>query len=243
MVRRKMLLGAAAVVAALGVLLVFAYAQAAESRAAERFDTTEVLVAQQRIAPGDSLSDALASGKVKLAPVPANVLLASATDSSDELDGEVALTTIHAGEQLIPERFGGADEIEAASVLPIPSGKAAVAVQVQADGRVGSFLRPGAEIAIVVTLLDDRRRPVVSRVLLERVTVLAHGTTTGSAATESAVEGVDRDVEQLITIAADQKAVEKIRFAERAGILSAALLNDASKIAADEGITAENLFD
>lgn len=247
--RRRLLLGVAAVIAALGVLLVFIYARGAESRAAEKFDTTEVLVAQEQINPGESIDDALEAGKAKLAPVAGNVLLEGATDSSASLRGKVALTTIYPNEQLIPSRFGGEDEVEAASVLPIPEGKLAISIAVKDDGRVGAFLRPGAQIAVISTELDERtRRPLQSRILLERVTVLAAGTSTSLAADKEdgeAEETQNDEVEQLVTIAVTQREAEKVRFAEvdSFGELSAALLNDASKVKQDEGTNYENLFE
>ena len=45
--RRKVLLALAAIVAALGVLLVFLYARGADARAAAQFDLVRVLVASQ----------------------------------------------------------------------------------------------------------------------------------------------------------------------------------------------------
>ena len=67
--RRKLLLVVAAVVAVLGVALVFVYAKGADNRAAEKFDTVEVLVANKKINPGESFDDALESGKFELTDV------------------------------------------------------------------------------------------------------------------------------------------------------------------------------
>ncbi len=64
--RRKLLLVVAAVIAVLGVALVFVYAKGADTRAAEKFDTVEVLVANKKINPGESFDDALESGKFEL---------------------------------------------------------------------------------------------------------------------------------------------------------------------------------
>jgi len=243
--RRKLLLVVAAVVAVLGVALVFVYAKGADKRAAEKFDTVEVLVANKKISPGESFDDALSSGKFELADVAQSQVLEGADDESDEFEGTVALTTIYPNEQLVPAKFGGADEIEAATTLPIPDGKIAISIAVEDAGRVGYFVRPGAEVAVISTLIDrTTQAPIVTRTLLDRVTVLAAGDTSSIADTSSGEEDASDDgIKQLLTIAVTQRQAEKVRFAEKAGELSAALLNDGSDVKPDKGVDGENLFD
>ena len=176
--RRKLLLVVAAVVAVLGVALVFVYAKGADKRAAEKYDTTEVLVAKVKINPGESFDEALESGKVELADVAQGQVLEGADDESNPYQGSVALTTIYPNEQLIVDKFGGSDEVEADVTLPIPDGKIAISIAVEDAGRVGYFVRPGAEVAVISTLIERATQaPIVTRVLLERVTVLAAGDT------------------------------------------------------------------
>lgn len=241
--RRRLLLAVAAVVAALGVALVFVYVRGAEARAAEKYDATEVLVATQKINPGESIESALENGKAALEPVSRNLLLEGATGSTKALQGKVALTTIYPNEQLIPARFGGADEVEAASILPIPEGKLAISVAISDDGRLGTFLRPGAEIAVFVTLKGSGREPQVSRLLLQRVTVLGAGSATAMTQAEEGASDSSGDLQQLITLAVTQQEAQKVRFAEGAGELSAALLNGTSKVTPDAGVNSRNLFD
>ncbi|GAA4806294.1 Flp pilus assembly protein CpaB [Nocardioides caeni] len=232
----------AAVIAALGVALVFVYARGADSRAADKYDAVEVLTASQEIQPGESLDDAIDSGKVKLTYVAEAQLLDGATDETDKLDGDVALVTIYPGEQLVPIKFGGEDEVKAASVLPIPKGKLAISISVEDDARVGEFIQAGAEVAIIITRPKDSNDPIESRILLERVTVLADGLKTNIDSGDDEEGITDADIERLITVAVTQREAEKVRFAERAGDLSIGLLNDASKVERDGGVTLENLF-
>lgn len=247
--RRRLLLVVASVVAALGVALVFVYARGAESRAAEQFDTVEVLTATKKIAPGESVDDALENGKIELTSVTRNNVLEGATDESDPFQDKVALTTIYPGEQLVPVKFGGAFDVEASATLPIPEGKIAISIQVTDDGRVGKFLSPGAEIAVIFTDLLSNE-PVSTHTLLERVTVLAAGSVTsigddnvdGSAEDSPNAES-DDTIQQLLTIAVSQRDAERVRFAEKDGELTAALLNDASDVKSDEGVTKETLVE
>lgn len=251
--RRKLLLVVAAVVAVLGVALVFVYAKGADKRAAEKYDTTEVLVASKKIEPGESFDDALENGKITKAFVAENQLLDGASDSSDKYDGELALTTVYPGEQLIPAKFGGAFDIEAAATLPIPEGKIAISILVKDDGRVGKFLAPGAEVSIIFTDIDrSTQEPLLTKVLLDRVTVLAAGTTTSlngngneDASADDAPDAQnEEEIQQLLTIAVSQRDAERVRFAEKDGELTAALLNDASSVDEDEDpIVKDNLLD
>lgn len=237
--RRRLLLVVAAVIAALGVALVFVYARGADTRAAEKYDTVEVLTASQEIMPGESLDDALENGKVQLTHVAKAQLLEGASDDSDPLRDKVALTTIYAGEQLVPVKFGALEDVKAAAVLPIPEGKLAISIEVEDDARVGEFIRAGAQVTIILT------RPTDSRVLLERVTVLADGLETSLKNDDDGDgdENTDDDIRRLITVAVSQREAEKVRFAENAGDLSIGLLNDGSKVKSDSGVTDKNLFD
>ena len=62
--RRRILLIIAAVVAALGTLLVFLYVRNADARAQESVDAVQVLTVSQPITAGESYDDALAAGKI-----------------------------------------------------------------------------------------------------------------------------------------------------------------------------------
>ncbi len=251
--RRKLLLVVAAVIAVLGVALVFVYAKGADKRAADKFDTVEVLVATQKISPGESFDDALESGKFELSDVAQAQVLDGADDESDEFEGKLALTTVYPGEQVVPAKFGGAFDIEAAATLPIPEGKIAISILVNDDGRVGKFLAPGAEVAVIFTDIDrSTQEPILTKVLLNRVTVLAAGSTTSlngdgneDASAEDAPDAQsEQGIQQLLTIAVSQRDAERVRFAEKDGELTAALLNDGSDV--DDGadpIVKDNLLD
>ena len=245
--RRKLLLVVAAVVAVLGVALVFVYAKGADKRAADKFDTVEVLVANKKINPGESFDEALESGKFELADVAQAHLLEGAGDDPDQFEGTVALTTIYPNEQLVPVKFGGKEEVEAAITLPIPEGKIAISIAVEDAARVGYFIRPGAEVAVISTLIDrTTQAPIVTRTLLDKVVVLAAGDTSAIADGSSGddeEEGGEDGIKQLLTVAVTQRQAEQVRFAEKAGELSVALLNSASDVDADKGVDGENLFD
>lgn len=229
--RRRLLLVVASVVAVVGVLLVFVYAHGADARAEKLYSGTEVLVAKDMIKPGESFDQAFADGKFETVKVAAAQELAGAGTDASKYKGDVALTTIYPHEQLIPQKFGGVDDVQGAATLPIPAGKMAISVLIKDDGRVGAFLRAGSQVAIIFTKLDGGT-PLYTRTLLDRVSVIGYGTRTAvpTEAGGQAVSSSDSTVQELLTLAVTQDQAEKIRFAEKDGELTAALLNQTSKV-------------
>ncbi len=242
--RRKVLLVVAALVAALGAALVFVYAQGAENRAADKFDTVDVLVATQQIERGESTDQAFAKGKITVQPVPQAQILTGATSEGEPFTGTVALTTIYPNEQLMPTKFGLAEEVESASRLPTPKGKVAISVSLTDTGRVGSFTQPGSTVAVFLTGELPPENVQATQLLLSDVLVLATGSTTQmQEVTDEEGVPVEQLPNTLLTLAVTQKQAERVLFGQSVGELAFALLNESSKVKAGDGTVAEDLFD
>lgn len=238
MARRKILLVLAAVIAAFGTLLVFLYVQSADSRAQEKLDTVEVLVASQDIQTGETFEEA--SGKFELRPVPRNQLLANHQTSLDGLDGLVALDPIYAGEQIVSQKWGGSADITS-TVLAIPKGKVAASVQLSDPARVAGFVNPGSEVAILVGVDEGR----YTRTLLRRVTVIGVGsssTVTQTTTTEEGEATTEAIPQTLMTVAVDQREAEKLLWGSQFGQLSFALANKDSSVKKTGPVNEQNLF-
>lgn len=241
MERRRILLVAAVLVAALGTGLVVLYAHGADARAADRFDTVDVLVAVAPIGAGETVSDADAAGKLAVRPVPQDALLDGHESDVSALGDQVALVPIYPGEQLIAAKLGSASE--AAAPLPIPAGQMAVSVNLTDAARVSGFLAPGAQVAVFLNGTDESSGQAFTRLLLPHVTVLG----VGSAAPESAA-APDEQTEPdqlpptLLTIAVNQRNAQKVLFASATGELAFALLDGESKVESGSAVTAQNLF-
>jgi pilus assembly protein CpaB len=246
--RRKVLLVVAVVVAAMGAALVFVYARGAEDRAAEKFATVDVLVVKTAIERGESANAAYETGKIDIQKVPRAQVLAGATSDGGVFTDQFALTTIYPGEQLIPEKFGGADEVEAESTLPIPEGKIAISVNLSDTARVGSFIRPGAKVGVFLTGTLPPENTPTTKLLMRDVLVLATGSTTAVAPeeeAEGAAEGTPPEElpNTLFTLALTQQQAEKILFAQSLGELALALLNENSNLKPGDGAVATDLFE
>ena len=242
--RRKVLLVVAVVVAAMGAALVFVYARGAENRAAEKFETVDVLVVKTAIERGESANSAYESGKIDIQKVPQANVLTGATGDGAAFTDQYALTTMFPGEQLIPEKFGGADEVEAETTLPLPEGMVAISINLSDTARVGPFIRPGAKVGVFITGTLPPENVPTTKLLMRDLLVLAIGSTTTVA--PSADEGEATPTEQLpntlFTLAVSQKQAEKILFAQGLGELAFALSNANSDLKPGDGVRAEDLF-
>src|SRR5688572_8493945 len=195
--RRRILLIIAAVIAAMGTLLVFLYVRSADARAQDSVEAVEVLTAGQPIAAGESYDDALAAGKIVAAPIARSQLLANVQTSPDALKGTVALQNLLVGEQIVADKFG-TSAAEAVSPLGIPANKMAISINLTDPDRVAGFVNPGSEVAIFVTAsgLSDEGTPTdaagvdqQTALLLPRVTVLGVGSTTPVTTTTTSEDG------------------------------------------------------
>ena len=100
--RRKVLLLVAAVIAAVGTLLVFLYVRGADNRADQRYDAVQVLRVVKPIAAGETVEAAQAAGKIESSSVSEKDLLPDALTGTEPIAGKVATTNIYPGEQLSP---------------------------------------------------------------------------------------------------------------------------------------------
>lgn len=243
--RRKILLVLAAVIAALGTLLVWLYVRGAEGRAQAQYDSVNVIVATQDIAPGETFEAASQAGKFAKKAVPANVRLDGAQTDLQELDGTVALTTIYAGEQLIDRKWGGTGSVDVTSkVIAIPKGKMAVTVNLTDPQRVAGFAQPGSQVSVFVAIDNQKADTYLARTLLQRVTVIGVGDTSTISKTKTTPDGestTEPVPQTLVTLAVDQQQAERLAWATTFGTLSLGLVNENTTLSTTPRVTEKNL--
>jgi len=238
--RRRVLLGAAAIIAVLGTLLVFVYVKGADTRANDRYKAVNVLTAVKQISAGETVTAAQAAGKFKLTPVASGQQLPDALTDLSTIQSDVAITTIYPGEQIIPAKFGGS---ASGSNLTIPKGMLAISVNLTDPGRVAGFVNPGDDVAIFMNASTGGG--AFSRLLVNSVEVIGVGTTSVVPTTTTDSTGqstTDQVPRTLLTLAVSQKNAEKILFAAQNGEVAVGLLNKDSKVAPSAGVNAQNLF-
>ena len=104
--RRKALLLVAAVIAAVGTLLVFLYVRGADTRADQRYDAVQVLRVVKPITAGETVEAAQSAGKIESGSVSKKDLLPDALTGTEPIAGKIATTNIYPGEQLVSSKFG-----------------------------------------------------------------------------------------------------------------------------------------
>jgi pilus assembly protein CpaB len=241
--RRRILLVVAVLVAALGSALVFLYTKGADTRAAEKFDSVEVLKATAIINPGETIEDAQAAGKLALAPTAKDSLLDGYQTTTDGLAGTVSLGTVYPGEQIIAAKFGAAAAVQ--SSLQIPDTNMAVTVNLTDPARVAGFVNPGSEVAIFLTGTDQGSGTGFARLLLDRVSVIGVGSTTPVTTTttdQSGASTTEQLPRTLLTLSVDQVQAEKLLYAQGNGELAFGLLTEKSTVAPGPAMTFETLF-
>ncbi len=255
--RRTLLLIAALVVALLGTVLVFLYAQNAEERAQAGQQPVQVLVAKTTIPAGTTGAAASANGAFELTSVPqANVVPGALSDATPLAD-QLALATVFAGQQIIAPQWGTQGQ---SAGLVLPAGKIALSVQLGDPERVAGFVSPGSEVVIftagtpTVATTGAPAGQATVRTLLAKIQVLAVGpTVVGSKPNpDGSGSGTSANPEQIptaiLTLAVTQDEAQKIIFASGRGgsgftLLYFGLMGKDSKVVPTQpGTTGANLF-
>ena len=156
--RRKVLLLVAAVIAALGTLLVFLYVRGADTRADQRYDAvTGAHASSSRSTAGETVEAAQAAGKIETGSVSKKDLLPDALTGTEPIAGKIAITNIYPGEQL--DRLQVRRHRRRRNGLTIPKGKIAISINLTDPARVAGFVNPGDKVAIFLTGRRHRAAP------------------------------------------------------------------------------------
>ncbi len=235
--RRKVLLAAAAVIAALGTLLVFLYVRSADTRAADKFDAVPVLRVVKQINPGETVAAAQAAGKIEEGSVGEGDRQVDALTALDAISTQVAQTTLYPNEQVVASKFAATPA--SSSTLTIPRGKLAVSATLTDTGRVAGFVNPGDKVAIFFNT------GAATKTLLTDMEVIAVGTTTVVSTTTTDASGA-QTTEQLprtlFTLGTTQEQALKILYAASHGDLSFGLVNKESDVVPLKEINEGTLF-
>ncbi|MCW2857217.1 MAG: cpaB [Marmoricola sp.] len=242
--RRKVLIAVAAVIAALGTLLVFLYVHGADQRANDRYRALKVLVAVKQIDAGETVAAAQAAGKIGVSTITQGDELVGALSTLGPISSEIAQTTIYPGEQIIAGKF--AATAATTSTLTIPKGDVAISINLTDTARVAGFVNPGDQVAIFLTANNGAGLPgYYTKLLLPKVEVIAVGTTTVVATTTTSTTGT-QTTEQLprtlFTLGVPQAEAQKIIYASVNGELAFGLVTPTSAVAPDAGANAGDLL-
>lgn len=236
--RRSVLLVSGVLVAALGTMLVFLYANNVRQTSYENTEVVAAYVAAAPISVGTPGAEAV--NAIQPTELPASAVPAGAIVDPAEIADGLALVSVQPGQVILASMFGDASAVES---LPIPEGKMGVAVQLDDAQRVAGFVIPGSEVAVFATV-ENADGSFNTRLLLPRATVAAVGPTTLVSRTTG--EGEATNVEEIptaiLTLALAQVDAEKLIFGQQQTTLHFALLTPQSVSAPSAGVTEGTLF-
>jgi pilus assembly protein CpaB len=229
---------------ATGALVV--YVNGADRRAIANQEPVAVLVAKETIKAGTSGEDAQNLKLVAPKLVPRESAVVGAFRSWSQLEGKFAAVDIMKGEQLLPTRWVGADEVEGRGLLPIPDDHQALSIGLDVTRQVAGFVTPGDNVGIVLTLPGGAGGSK-TRFLLQNVRVLAVGATALSSRTAQGGGGrVNQKGSQsvtAITLAVKKQYVESVVHAAVDGDIYLTLMpRNADPAQRSQGVTDDNVF-
>ena len=152
------------------------------------------------------------------------------------LEGRVVRSSIYKGEPVLEPKLAP-EGTKAGLDSVIKSGHRAITVQVNEVVGVAGFLAPGSYVDLLVNIKDDREK-AISRVVLERIMVLA------VAQEARRPDDTKARVVNAVTLEVTPDQAEKIDLARNVGTLSLMLRNQVDTLeTTTAGITRKELFD
>ncbi len=247
--RRTVLLIAALVVAALGTVLVFLYAQNARNAGEQLTEPVQVLVAQAQIEVGTTGSAASSAGAFELRTIARSNVVDGALSDAAPLADLAALTTIYPGQQIIAQQWGAVGQTGG---LALPDGTVALSLELGDPQRVAGFVKPGSTVAIFTYGAPTAGGATQVRTLLGPIPVVAVGPSVTTSQSTSGTSGSGNTEEiprAILTLAVTEAQAQKLIFAsgQVPGAtytgLWFALMDKESKVApGGPGVSADNLF-
>ena len=194
-------------------------------------DRTTVLVAVRDLDLGQAITPAM----VQTIAWPAGALPVGAFNDPKKLEGRVVRSSIFKGEPVLAPKLApegtkaGLDSI-------IKEGQRAITVKVNEVVGVAGFLAPGSFVDLLVNMKDERENPI-SRVVLERIMVLA------VAQEAQRPDESKPKVVNAVTLEVTSGQAEKIDLARNIGTISLMLRNQVdTKNDLTDGVGRNNLF-
>lgn len=151
--KSRLIAGIAAVVLALvGAVMVFSYANSAEARAVQELEPIDVLVVQQAVPAGTPVTELAASLAVK--QLPGASVADSALKNLDNATGTVTAVDLVPGEQVMAERLVKPEELVTPGTVEVPKGLHEVSILVEPKRIAGGRISAGDSVGVFVSKSD-----------------------------------------------------------------------------------------
>jgi pilus assembly protein CpaB len=190
----------------------------------------QVVVVTRDVAMGEALTLEM----LESVPWNSSVLPRGAFRALDGLEGRVVLSALAQGEPVLASRLAPVGAKAGLSAV-IPGGRRAITVKVNEVVGVAGFALPGNHVDVMVNMQDAQREPV-SKIVLERILVLA-------VAQEASRDESRPKVVNAVTLEVSPEQAERLDLARSVGTLSLVLRNQVDQAAtATTGIRRADLL-
>jgi pilus assembly protein CpaB len=239
----------AVVLALVATAAMVVYVNGADRRAINDQEPVWVLVAKNTIKAGTSGEDAQNAGLIIRVTVPRKSKVEGALVVPTQLEQRYAAVDIAKGEQLLQERWVGAEDVAGRRLLQIPEDAQAVSLGLDITKQVAGFVTPGDKVGLVFSYKQKGSSESVDKThfLLQNIQVLAVGATAlpnGSAQSGGRVnQGRGSQNLTAVTLAIPKEHVERVVFAAENGSIYLTLLPPNAKPQPNTpGITVSNVI-
>lgn len=152
--KSRLIAGIAAVILALvGALMVFSYANRAEARAVQDLAPVDVLIVQTAVPAGTPVADLAAS--VATTQLPGTSVADTALANLDSSAGMVTAVNLVPGEQLLSERLVKPENLVTPGVVEVPEGLHEVSILVEPQRIAGGRVAAGDFAGVFVSRSDE----------------------------------------------------------------------------------------
>ena len=218
----------AVVLALVATAAMVVYVNGADRRAISGQKPVWILRAKKTIPAGTSSADAENKDMIERVAVPSGSLVQGTVRVLGQLDQRYAEVAIPKGENLLLERWVGAEDVGGRRLLSIPEKHQAVSIGVDLVRQVAGFITPGDRVGVVVTMPRGEGGDLTQYVLRD-AQVLAVGAT---ALTRSSAQANGGRVSQgkgsqtltAVTLSVADGDVKKVIFAAEKGSIYLTLL-------------------
>lgn len=200
--KRVVAVVAAAVLAALGVVVLVMWAQDADERAYAGAKREAVLQVTEPVAAGKRVSELESAFEEKKLPVDA-IPEGAVTDFTD-VAGLTTLTSLEPGEVLLRSRLGTPGQ-KAGALTDVPPGMQEIAVALDTQHAVGGAIRPGDRVGVIATFNKPEE---ATNFTLQNVLVTK---------TEKAVSNEEDLTGLMVTLAVETEGAERVAHAAEWG--------------------------
>ena len=149
--KSRLIAGIAAVVLALvGAVMVFSYANRADARAVQELEPVDVLVVQAEVPAGTPVSELAAS--VATTQLPGASVADTALANLDSSAGMVTAVDLVPGEQLVTARLVKPEDLVTPGSVEVPAGLHEVSILVEPQRIAGGRVAPGDYVGVFMSM-------------------------------------------------------------------------------------------